>query len=156
MAIDCNVNYQANAWLGTRFINHFALGVKEDIGSHNKNVMEKMGDLGLWMVEKFPGKVWNLMKDPRVVTVALTGFALLAASAAFYPTATYLGIKAGLALLPAIPAASVRLTAYICTVGLIISTALRAEGRFINSELMDRFYQRPALQDLEMNDDLAV
>lgn len=129
--------------LGARFVNHFLLGVKENIGPHNKNLLEKVGDLGLWMIEKFPGKVWEKMKDPKVVTLALTSFALLAASFGFYPTATFLAIKGALAVLPTVPLWAVRFSAYIFTVGVIISTALRAEGRFSNAALMNEFYKSP-------------
>lgn len=129
--------------LGARFVNHFLLGVKEDIGPHNKNILEKVGDAGLWMIEKFPGKVWEKMKDPKVVTIALTALALVATSFAFYPAATFLAFKGALALLPTIPFWAIRFSAYIFTVGVIISTALRAEGRFSNSALMNEFYKNP-------------
>lgn len=140
MTIQCNVAYHQNGWLGTRFANHFVLGVKEDIGAHPKNILEKMGDHGLWIVEKFPAKLWEVMKDPKVVTVALTAFALLATSFAFYPGITYMTVKSALAVLPQIPLWAVRFSAYISTVGLILATAMRAEGRFLNKDLMDKFY----------------
>lgn len=134
------VSYVEEGNLLTRFANHFVLGVKKDIGSHEKNWVEKLGDIGLWMVEELPGKVWRVMKDPKVVTIALTAFAILGASFAFYPSATYLAIKSAILMLPEIPLWTVRLTAYLSVVGLIISTALRAEGRFLNRDLMDKFY----------------
>lgn len=140
-----NIN-RGEGGLITGFVNHFAFGVKQNIGEHQKNFLEKIGDVGLWMLEKFPGKVWKVMKDPRVVTIALTALALLAASFAFYPVTTFLIIKAALALLPVIPFWTIHLSAYIATVGLIISTACRAEGRFMNSELMKEFYSKPAAE----------
>jgi hypothetical protein len=84
------------------------------------------------------------MKDPKVVTLALTAFAILAASFAFYPITTYVTIKAGIALLPAVPLWTIRFAAYIATVGTIIATAMRAEGRFLNTELMNNFYTKNA------------
>lgn len=132
--------HRGNGGIGVGFANHFVLGVKENIGDHDKNILEKMGDAGLWMVEKFPRKIWTIMKDPKVVTIALTAFALLATSFVFYPITTYLLIKAGLALLPTVPYWAVHLSVYIATISVILSTACRAEGRFLNSKLMNEFY----------------
>lgn len=128
-----------NGNIAVRIANHFILGVKEDIGLHDKHVLEKVGDVGLWMVEKFPRKVWHVMKDPRVVTLALTSFALLGTSFVFYPTASYHAVKSAIALLPKVPLWTVRLSAYIVTCALIVATTCRAEGRFRNSKLMDEF-----------------
>ncbi|MBA3721062.1 MAG: hypothetical protein H0W88_01505 [Parachlamydiaceae bacterium] len=142
-----NINYSANANIFSRISNHFVLGVKSEIGGHtnqNKNFIEKTGDFGLWIVEKFPGKVWTVMKDPKVVTLVVTALALVGDSFLFYPSMTMSTVKAALVLLPQIPLWAVRFSSYIFSLQLIISTALRAEGRFMNKELMNRFYNQPA------------
>ncbi len=138
--------YQANAFLGRRFAEHVVLGLKKNIGDRElypKNLLEKIGDAGLWVVEDLPGKLWRGLKDPRVVTLGLTALALLGASFAFYPITTLALVKTAVALIPLPPLWAVKFSAYIFTVGLIISGAARAQGRFFNTALMEAFYGRP-------------
>jgi hypothetical protein len=138
-----NLPYAANDALLQRFCNHVAFAVMPTIEGYkdsDKNIIEKAGDLGLWAVEKLPNKLWKTIKDPKIVTLSLTIFALLADSFVFYPSKTTQVLKTGFALLPTIPFWSVRLSLYILSVQTILATFLRAEGRFLNEELKNRFY----------------
>lgn len=138
--------YQANAFLGRRFAGHVVLGLKKNIGDRElypRNFLEKIGDAGLWVVEDLPGKLWRGLKDPRVVTLGLTALALLGTSIAFYPVTTLALVKTAVALIPLPPLWAVKFSAYIFTVGLIISGAARAQGRFFNTALMEAFYGQP-------------
>ncbi len=135
--------YQESSNLFQRFGYHVVLGLKKNIGNREqckKNALEKIGDVGLALVEVVPGKIWSAMKDPRVVTVALTALALIAASFVFYPVTSFLLAKATIAVIPFPPFWAIRLSAYILTVTLIVSSACRAQGRFWNSQLMNKFY----------------
>lgn len=123
----------------TRFFNYFAFAVKKDIGVHEKSLLEKAGDLGLWTIEEFPKKVWKMMKDPVVITVALTAIALVGVTLAFYPVTTVLAAKAALLLLPQVPFWAVKFSAWVGAVGLILSTSMRALGRVTNLELRAYF-----------------
>lgn len=141
--------YHADNHLFARFGYHVVLGLKKDLGDrmeHPKKWLEKVGDAGLWIVEELPCKIWKGMKDPRVVTVALTALALLAASFLFYPSTTWLAAKAAIAILPVPPFWAVKFSAYILTVSLILSSACRALGRFTNERLMNRFYGNDGAQ----------
>jgi hypothetical protein len=112
----------------------------ENRGDIHKNVLEKIGDAGLWFVEEFPRKVWHVAKDPRVVTIALTAMALLATSFIFYPSTTWFVVRTVITSCIVPPLWAVKFSAYIATVGIIVAGACRAEGRFINSKLMKAFY----------------
>jgi hypothetical protein len=138
-----NVNYQADSWIGNRFINHFILGVKEKIGTHEKNTLEKAGDVGLWFIEKFPRKVWCAAKNPKIVTIALTGFSLITVSFAFYPAQTTTVLKKTICqIIPNISFSTAKFAIYLTLVGTIIATSMRAQGRFWNEELMKQFYSQ--------------
>jgi hypothetical protein len=136
-------HYNANSTIFQRFGSHAVLGLSQDIGDRTdapKNVLERIGDAGLWIVEGLPKKIKVLCTDPRVVTVALTAFALVATSFAFYPIATWTLACDAIALLPQVPLWAVRFGSYILTVSVILSASCRAQGRFWNGELMNRFY----------------
>lgn len=135
-----NVNYTAEATMGWRFYEHAKLGLQGEIQPHEKNWKEKAGDLGLWTLEKFPGKVWTLMKNPRWITLVLTTISLLSVSYLFYPRITAETLKRVVAAIPLPTWETVKFGTYLFTVGNIIAAALRAEGRFSNKELMDRWY----------------
>ncbi len=137
---NCTVNYNKEEWLGSRFVNHFMLGIQKEIGHHQKNLLEKAGDVGLFFIENIPRKIWQGIKDPRVITIALTAFALLATSFIFYPLLTIAAIKLSFAFLPLIPLWTLKLSVYLTFVSVILSTAMRAEGRFLNADLMNQFY----------------
>ncbi len=138
-----NVNYHSNYSLPLRFASHFALGVKENIGPRDKtpkNLCEKVGDIYLWTIEHLPRHIWNGFKDPRIATIALTSLALIATSFTFYPTITVLMIKTLIIAIPFPQLLAIKFALYLYICGLIVSTALRAEGRFTNTQLMNQFY----------------
>lgn len=147
MNLMLNVQYNSNYSLPSRFISHFILGVKTNIRTQEdehaipKNLCERTGDLYLWTVEHLPRHIWNGLKEPRVVTIVLTTFALIATSFAFYPVTTALMMKIAIATIPCPPLWAVKFALYLHTCSLIVSTALRAEGRFTNRQLMESFYQ---------------
>jgi hypothetical protein len=133
--------YQAHTSLAQRFQYHVALGLKKNIGDRTdcpKNILEKIGNAGLIFIENTPRIVSKMIHDPKVITIALTALALVAASFLFYPTTTFLTLKTALILIP--PLWTIRLAGYIITVELILAGACRAEGRFLNNTLMKKFY----------------
>lgn len=131
--------------------NHVILGLSSEIEDHeqkDKNFVEKAGDIGLWPLENFPRVVrWlcSQAKDPKVVTLALGILALIANSYLFYPLTTHLVLKASwsftVSLIPQIPLWAAKFAAYIFSCQVIVSAVARAEGRFLNKELMDKFNQ---------------
>lgn len=147
-----NVSYHEESFLIVRFFKHFSLGVKPDIGDHERNIIEKVGDAGLWFVEELPRKVVRFCHDPKVVTIALTALALIAVTVGFYPITTYTTINAVILLLPVIPFWAAKFSVYIATVGLILSTSMRAMGRFVNSDLMNTFYGKETNENTQKMD----
>lgn len=135
-AVRCN----EDSYFFKRFYNHAVLGLKPTIQAHDKNWIEKIGDYGLTPVEKLPRKILNCVRDPRVITIALTSFALLADSYLFYDKQTVSCLKEAVALLPSIPLWTVKFAGYLTTVDIIASYGLRAGGRFSNPALMGQFY----------------
>jgi len=135
-----NVSYTANSTIVWRFYEHAKLGLQAEIQPHERNWKEKIGDLGLWTLENFPGKVWSMMKNPRWITFALTTISLMSVSYLFYPRVTVETLRKLGALIPLPSMENVKFAAYLFTVGNIISAALRAEGRFSNQQLMDQWY----------------
>jgi len=145
MAQPLNIPFQyaRDDFLPVRFLNHAVLSLKTDLGARDdcpKNLAEKIGDIGLWIIEEFPLKIWAVVQDPKVVTVALTALALVAVSFAFYPAISLAFCKAAVAALPLPPLWAVKFGAYLATCAVIIAAALRAEGRFWNDALMAKFY----------------
>jgi hypothetical protein len=139
--------YQENSNIFQRFGYHVVLGLKKNLGDREqckKNILEKIGDVGLYSIEELPKKIWAGMKDPRIVTLALTALALIAASFVFYPVTSLLLAKAAIALIPFPPLWALKFAAYILTVTTIVSASCRAQGRFWNSQLMEQFYKAKA------------
>lgn len=137
--------YDRSQWLPTRFVYHAIYGIKSlsetDHHQADKNFIEKMGDAGLWFIEKFPGKMGRVVKDPRIVTLALTALALYGNSYLFYPEKTMeLTARYLMRLMFHIPDWAPKFACYISINGLIISLALRAEGRFINPIFVKNFF----------------
>lgn len=128
--------------LMVRFWNHAQLGLSKNIQEHKRNWVEKTGDAILWTVEDFPGIAWGKMKEPRVVTVALTQMALIANSFLFYPSQSWEVTKNVIHWLPLPSLATIRFGVYVSTCSLIIGASLRAYGRFSNQELMANFYAK--------------
>ena len=111
--------------------------------------LEASGNAGLWCVEVLPFKIGKLVKefckDPRVITIALTAFALLANSYAFYPAAIReIGkeiVDAALALLPLISVEKLKFAAWASSCALIASAGFgRALGRWSNEDLKTAYY----------------
>jgi hypothetical protein len=137
-----NINYNANDNVFYHLYQHTLFGLAPHINRYgnDKNWVEKLGDLGLWTIENFPGKMWSLMKEPRWITLALTQIALATTSYLFYPKETLFYAKAAIEKLPLPTRETVKFAAYLTVVAHIISAALRAYGRFRNEELMDDWY----------------
>jgi hypothetical protein len=127
-----------NLW--GHFVSHAHLGLSKHIQPHRMTIPERIGNIILWTVEDMPGLLWDKIKDARVVTVAMTALALLANSFLFYPTKTWLNLKAFIRWIPKPPLWAIRFASYIFTCALIIGYGLRAYGRFSNHELMNEFY----------------
>lgn len=138
-----NLNYNQADGLGYHFYQHMAFGLKQDIPRFGtqKDWVEKVGDLGLWTLENFPGKVWSLMKEPRWITIVLTNLSLSAVSYAFYPQQFKEVVKAVIIQLPVLSRETVKFGVYITLVAHIVSSALRAYGRFRNDNLMQAWYR---------------
>lgn len=134
------VAYAPEANIAARFINHAQFGLKSDIRPHDRNVLEKIGDAGLWPIENLPRMTWNAATDPRVMTVGITALAMLADSYAFYPDQTTAYANLAMGLVKQIPLWAVRFGAYVATMEVIASYGARAEGRFTNKGLMKNFY----------------
>lgn len=98
-----SVAYSSERNIAVRFFNHACLGLQKNIQVHTQNPMERIGNAGLWPLENIPRIALNGIKDPRVVTVALTSLAMLADSYGFYPEETTVWVKAAWALLPSVP-----------------------------------------------------
>ena len=135
-----SITYSSDNNIAVRCYNHARLGLQKDIQKHDPNLMEKFGNIGLWPLENLPRMTLNAITDPRVVTIALTSLAMLADSYGFYPEETTAGVQAAWALLPTVPFWTVKFATYIATIETIGSYGMRAEGRFINKELMGKFY----------------
>lgn len=144
--------YHANDHVFARFINHASFATAKDLGNERApaNIIEKAGNGLLKLTGLLPKGVKAIgkaFKDPRVVTIALTALALLAASFAFYPIVTFTTTKAAFIfvgeLIKHVPFWAVKLSAYLLTCTAIVGCGLRAEGRFTNSNLMKQFYGLP-------------
>ena len=135
-----NVAYSADRNIVFRIRDHVYLGLSKNIQPHEKNIIEKIGDAGLWPLENLPRITWNAVSDPRVITIAVTSLAMLTDSFGFYPEETTLYVKAAWALLPTIPYWAAKFGAYVLSIEVISSYGARAEGRFMNKGLMQQFY----------------
>ncbi len=130
------ISIDSNAMLPTRFFSYAKLGLYKFIQDHEKNQVEKLADVGLYAVEEFPKKIIKMLRDPRIVTIALTAFAMIATSFTFYPKHTTIHVKAAIALFPEIPYWAAKFTVYVATMTTIFLYSLRAQGRFWNEALM--------------------
>jgi hypothetical protein len=141
-------NYNPNSFLITRFVNHFKLGTTSDLTPYNfsnevkQNFLEQVGNAGLYIQENLPGKFWGLVRDPRVVTIALTILTLYAESFAFYPSITSSVTKKAVNfIIEKAPLWAVKFAIYITLVESTFSLAMRACGRFNNEQIMQQFYK---------------
>ncbi|MBA3602768.1 MAG: hypothetical protein H0W50_03830 [Parachlamydiaceae bacterium] len=134
------IQYSSNSWLPIRFFDHLRLGFQSEIQEHQKNNLEKLGDAGLYPIENLPRIVWDITKNPRVITAVGTAFLMLADSYAFYPSETESYVRRAYSLLPEIPFWAIKFGAYLLSIETIASFGARAEGRFWNTKLMQDFY----------------
>lgn len=148
------------------FINHARLAfnrdargpteVQEDQNVKTKNKIEMVGDTMLWHVVELPEKIVRWMKDPKVVTVALTALAMLAVQFAFYPVSTYFATKAVvLFVVNHFPLSTAKVVAYTLSMLAVLGMGVRTYGRFDNKSLMDHFYASHGLK-LDARGDLVA
>jgi len=140
--------YNVNDGLFYHFYQHARYGLSNDIPrfGQKKNWVEMFGDLGLWTLENFPGKVWKLMKEPRWITLALTQISLVGVTYLFYPKYS-LDLAKNLLVKIALPTIEqAKFALYLTIVAHIVSAALRAYGRFRNDDLMNAWYSNGANQ----------
>jgi hypothetical protein len=132
--------YPKDARLGQRFAHLLHFCRREECLPHEKNQLEKLGDLGLYHIERAPGVIWRSVADPKWIAVYLWIFAEICVSLLFYPTITIDWMKYFYSCIPDIPWWFVRLTLYLVSVETIMAFFLRAEGRLLNKELMSEYY----------------
>lgn len=137
-----NLNYNKNDNIFYHFYQHTVFGLAHQVPRFGcaKNWVEKLGDLGLWAIENFPGKAWRLMKEPRWITFVLTQISLAATTYLFYPKESLIYAKVAISKLHLPSREAVKFVAYLTIVAHIVSAALRAYGRFRNDDLMDAWY----------------
>ncbi len=137
-----NMQYNAQDNIVYHFYQHVRYGLNHDIPRFGqpKNIVEKLGDVGLWTLENFPGKIWRLMKEPRWITLALTTISMSAVSYVFYSRESTRLAKAVWHHVQLPSVESVKFVAYLTIIGHIVSAAFRAYGRFRNDDLMDAWY----------------
>jgi hypothetical protein len=143
------VSYNKNDFILDRFVDYFKFCTRKDIGPRHEpdlapNLGEKVSNIALWIAEEFPRKVFQVIKEPRFVALALTVLALGVTSLAFYPTVTISVIKAAVRLLPNIPYWAVKFGAYILTCETILALGLRTQSRLWHPELVSAFEHRSA------------
>ena len=136
------VSYSNDKNLGYRVWDHMRLALPKNIQEHKKNILEKIGDVGLWPLENLPRITWNLMSDPKVITVAATGLLMVADSYLFYSEETGAAVKFVWSALPTIPFWAAKFGTYVLSIEIISAFGARAEGRFTNEKLMVDFYGR--------------
>ena len=142
---------QTTSSLPVRFWNHAVFGLRDEVAEelkheeNTKNWCEKFGDRSVYITKNaIPNAISGCLKDPRVVTVALTALALITISLAFYPITTALYLQAAWAAMPLPSFGAVKFAVYLWSCAAVVSLAARAQGRFCNAELMERFYKLPA------------
>lgn len=135
--------YNPESRLSQRFHYFYKLGSMRDLDGRDscpKGYIEKAGDAGLWFVEVLPKNIWAGMKEPRVVTVALTITGLTLNSFVFYPQITRDTIKRVIAAIPFVTRENVRFAAWFAISFEMISLGCRAFGRFNDPAFKDQFY----------------
>ena len=127
------------------FVNNFFYAWRNDLDdsknreSTNKNVLEYAGEALSSHVTKLPKKIIKILKNPKVITVALTAISMLAVQTAFYPAITARVTKSViLALSSYIKPWAVKMALYISTQSYLFGMGLRSLGRFSNQELMNK------------------
>ncbi len=153
------IECRQDSFLPVKFYNHLILGLTPNTGHvYEKNILEKAGDVGLWVIEKLPPKVWKAAKEPRVIGLAITVAALFVNSLIFYPslTARYTVDAAKLLgrVLP-LQMKHIRFASWAVVCETIVAAGARFQGRFWNTELKNQFYV-PARDPQAVNDAVEV
>ncbi len=91
-------------------------------------------------MENVPGKMWKIVKEPRVMNIAIAALAMTSVSLAFYPAQTKNVFTDIAKAIPMPTREQVKFAAYLTIMAHIASFALRAEGRFSNYNLMQAWY----------------
>jgi len=129
--------YDVNDNIVQRFYNLAMIATAHDNGyQYEKNKGEKIADDMLWHIEKLPYKIKDFVTDPKVATIALATFAILAVSLTFYPFLTAFYLKEVVLMVFFPPAWAVRLALYLLSVETIVGYTIRAESRFFNQNLL--------------------
>lgn len=145
-----NVAYHNNYNMLVRFIDHAKIGLYDDIGAErpSANLIENAGELLIY-TSKIPYRtlkaVAKKVEDPRYVTVGLTALALAANSYGFYPERTQQVAEHAIEVVAdLIKDINIQekawLGSYLFTCTGILGYGTRAEGRFLNTDLMKAFY----------------
>lgn len=130
--------YQASSYLPTRFFNLARILSYSCNGyTYEENQGEKIATAMLWPIEKMP----SYLKDPKVVTLAVSSLALLVDSFLFYPEQTTNRLNQLKEILIE-NSESIRFVSYLLSVETILGYTLRAESRLANAELMDQVYSQ--------------
>jgi hypothetical protein len=127
--------------LPVRFVNNAIFYYSNDIGDHEEQPIEQLGDVLMWPSINLPVKIWNAFKDPRVLIIAGGALAMLADSYIFYRTETHEWVVwAAHKVLPVITLERVHKAAWIGTMYEIFALTTRAAGRAFNTALTTAFY----------------
>ena len=131
------------------FVNNFFYAWKNDLDDFknrentSKNVLECVGELLSSHVTKLPKYIIKILKNPKVITVALTELSMLAVKTAFYPAITARVTKSAILVLSSyIKPWAVKMALYISTQSYLLGMGLRSLGRFSNQELMNKIGQQ--------------
>jgi len=136
------VVYEPLRWMPARFIQLCKAGLYKNIYNNNKenyepNFFGKIADGMLYHIDELPSKIGNFIRNPRVVTIALTALAILAVSLAFYPTLTPIYLKLAISAIPLPPAWVVKFALYLLSVETILGYSVRAQSRFWSQKFED-------------------
>ena len=142
-------SYTRDAFLPKRFYEHLKFawfkhiyrGEAQSTEPIKQHFLEKVGNGLLWIHEEFPKKIWHGLKNPQVITIALTLAALYLQTLAFYPKVTReLTMRSLIWIKNAIPLYAVKFAAYIVSVAFTLGHSARALGRTRNTDLTNLFY----------------
>lgn len=147
--IGYNVNYSATQ----KFIDHLKfllpLDIARTINEANApippNWLETLGNKGVSWVPSIPHAyewVDQSLRDPRVLTIAISALSLIAIQFMFYPVATLkTAIRFQNFAIERIPGYDViKFWSYMAWIEICFSLSLRATGRLYNKTLRENFY----------------
>ncbi len=136
------VAYHRDALLPHRFYTHYLLGTTKGLPhrDHTPGKIEKAGNFFLAPREEFLTALGRAIKNPKVITLALTFFSSFLNSLMFYRKETLQAMSALRKFVPFPTLGSAKLITYLFISSTILGYGLRAYGRFSDTELMRRFY----------------